>query len=53
MVELKPKYVIGSGICHMYTDGESNENIWWNAEVVDVDPDTSGANEPDFFVIYD
>ena len=37
----------------MYTDGESNENIWWNTEYVDVDPDTSDANEPDFFVIYD
>ena len=36
----------------MYTDGESNENIWWNAEVAEVDPDTSDTNEPDFFVIY-
>ena len=36
----------------MYTDGESNENIWWYAEVAEVDPDTSDTNEPDFFVIY-
>ena len=36
----------------MYTDWESNENISWNAEVVDVDPDTSDANEPDVFAIY-
>ena len=34
----------------MYTDGESNENIWWNAEVAEVDPDTSDTNEPDFFI---
>ena len=49
LVELKPKDLIGISIRHMYTDGESNENIWWNAEVVDVDPDTSDENEPDFF----
>ena len=53
LVELKPKYLIGASIRHMYTDGESNENIWWNAEVADEDPDTSDANGPDFFVIYD
>ena len=53
LVELKPKDLIGASIRHMYTNGESNENIWWNAEVVDVDPDISDANEPYFFVIYD
>ena len=53
LVELKPKDFIGVSIWHMYADGESNENTWWNREVVDVDPDTSDANEPDFFVIYD
>ena len=53
LVELKPNDLIGTSIWHMYTDRESNENIWWNAEVVDVDPDTSDTNEPDFFVIYD
>ena len=37
----------------MYTNGESNENIWWNAEVVDVHPDTNDVKEPYFFVIYD
>ena len=52
-VSLKPKDLIGASIRHMYTDGESNENIWWNAEVADEDPDTSDANGPDFFVIYD
>ena len=53
LVELKPKDLVGASIRHIYTDGESNENICWNAGVVDVDPDTSDANEPDFFVIYD
>ena len=50
LVELKPKYLFCASIRHMYTDGESNENIWWNAEVVDVDPDTSDANEPFFMM---
>ena len=36
----------------MYTNGESNENMWWNAEVLDVDPNNSETNEPAFFVIH-
>ena len=52
LVELKPKDLLGASIWHMYKDGESNENIWWNAEVADEDPDTSDANGPDFLVIY-
>ena len=50
LVELKPKDLIGASIRHMYTDGESTENIWWNAEVGDADPDTSDANEPNFLL---
>ena len=53
LVDVKPKDLIGAIIRHMYTDRESNENIWWNAEVVDVDPDSSDTNEKDIFVIYD
>ena len=53
LVELKAKDLIGASIRHMYTGGGANENIWWNTEVFDVDPDTSDANEPDLFVIYD
>ena len=32
LLDLKPKYLIGASIRHMYTDGESKENSRWNAE---------------------
>ena len=31
------KDFIGASIKHMYEDSNSKENIWWDAEVVDVD----------------
>ena len=31
---------------------KTGENIWWNAEVVDLDPDSDPEN-PKFFVMYD
>ena len=53
MVELKPKDLIGTSIWHLHTNGESNEIIWWNEEIVDGDSDPSDANGPVSFVIYD
>ena len=36
----------------MFEDNETGENIWWNAEVVDLNPDVNPKN-PKFFVMYD
>ena len=36
----------------MYEDSNSKENIWWDAEVVDVDMDSADMDNPDFFIIY-
>ena len=52
IVELKEDDLIGASIRHMFEDDETGENIWWNAEVVDLDPDSDPEN-PKFFVLYD
>ena len=33
----------------MYEDSKSKENIWWDAEVVDVDMDSADMDNPNFF----
>ena len=43
---------IGASIKHMYKESKSKENIWWDAEVVDVDMDSTDMNNPDIFIIY-
>ena len=52
VAELKGENLIGASIHHMFEDDETGENIWWNAEVVDLDPDSDPEN-PKFFVLYD
>ena len=52
VVELKGEDLIGASIRHMFEDDETGESIWWNAEVVDLDPDSDPEN-PKFFVMYD
>ena len=52
IVELKGEDLIGASIRHMFEDDETGENIWWNAEVVDLDPDSDPENSK-FFVMYD
>ena len=47
VVELKRQDLIGASIHHMFEDDETGENIWWNAEVVDLDPDSDPEN-PNF-----
>ena len=36
----------------MFEDDETGDNLWWNAKVVDLDPDSDPEN-PNFFVMYD
>ena len=52
VVELKGEDLTDVSIRHMFEDGETGENIWWNAKVVDLDPDSYPEN-PKIFVIYD
>ena len=46
--------LIGASICHMqvFEDDKTGENVWWNAEVVDLDHDSDPEN-PKSFVMYD
>ena len=53
LVELVPTDLIDASIRHLYTDNESGEDTWWNAEVVDIDPESEDKINPDFFIMYE
>ena len=38
-------------IKHQYTDDKTKENIWWDAEVVDVDSESPDINNPNFHIL--
>ena len=37
---------------NLYTDDTSNEDIWWDAKVVDVDIESPDINDPKFYIVY-
>ena len=39
-------------IKHQYTDDKTKEDIWWDAEVVDVDSESPDINNPNFHILY-
>ena len=41
---------IGASIKHLHKDRKSKENIWWDAEMVDVDMDSDDMDNPDFLL---
>ena len=43
---------ISATIKHQYTDDKTNEDIWWDAEVVDVDLESPDMNNPNFYILY-
>ena len=49
------KDFIDGSILHLYADKDTKEEIWWPAEVVDVDTDVEKFDEknPEFFVLYE
>ena len=46
------KDFISATITHQYTDDKTNEDIWWDAEVVDVDLESPDMNNPSFYILY-
>ena len=51
VVELKGQDVVGANIAHMFEDDESGENIWCNAEVLDLNLDSDPENPK--FIFHD
>ena len=46
------KDFISATINHQYNDDKTNEDIWWDAEVVDVDLESPDMNNPKFYILY-
>ena len=43
---------ISATIKHQYTDDKTNEDIWWDAEVVDVNLESPDMSNPNFYILY-
>ena len=52
IVEVVPEDFIGASISHLFIDAITGEETWWEAEVADMDIESSDRENPDFFVRY-
>ena len=50
LVEVTIEDFVGAHVEHLFVDDESGMEIWWEAEIVDVDEDSKNKNNPEFFV---
>ena len=53
LVELVPSDLIGASIGHLFYDNDTEENVWWDAEVVDIDVTSEDKNNPNYFIWYE
>ena len=53
LLELVPSDLIGARICHLFYDNDTEENIWWNAEIVDLDVTSEDKSNPNYFIWYE
>ena len=53
LVEFVASDLIGASIRHLFYDNDTEENVWWDAEVVDVDVTSEDKNNPNYFIWYE
>ena len=51
LVDLAPKDLVRASVRHLLKDDETGEDIWWDAEVVDIDLESKKEN-PVIFIMY-
>ena len=52
VVDLKPVDLVGASVKLLLKDDDTGEEIWWDAEVVDIDLSSKNQENPIFFVLY-
>ena len=52
VVDLKPTDLVGTSVKHLLKDDDTGEEVWWDAEVVDIDLSSKNQENPVFFVLY-
>ena len=52
LVSLRPRGLFGASVRHLLADDQSGEEIWWNAEIVDLDLTCKNQKDPIFFILY-
>ena len=53
LVKLVPSDLIGASIHHFFYDNDTEENVWWDAEVVDIDVTSDDKNNPNYLIWYE
>lgn len=52
LAEVDVNDFIGASVKHLFIDDETGDEIWWEAEIVDVDDECENNLNPEFFVFY-
>ena len=53
LVKLVPSNLTGASIHHLFYDNDTEENVWWDAEVVDIDVTSDDKNNPNYLIWYE
>ena len=53
LLELVPSDFIGASIRHLFYDNDTEDNVWWDAEVVDLDATSEDKSNPNYFIWYE
>ena len=52
VVDLKPADLIGASVEHLLKDDDTGEEMWLDAEMVNIDLSSEGQENPIFFALY-
>ena len=44
--------LLGASVKHLLKDDDTGEEVWWDAEVVDIDLSSKNQENPIFFALY-
>ena len=52
LVKLVPSDLIGASIHHLFYDTDTEENVWWDGEVMDIDVTSEDKNNRNYLIWY-
>ena len=52
IVDLKPADLVEASVRHLLKDDDTGEEMWWDAEIVDIDLSLKNQKNPVFLIFY-
>ena len=52
IVDLRPRNLVGASVRHLLADDQSGEEIWWNAEIADLNLTCKNQKDSIFLHIF-